>query len=178
MVIDLTELEEGEASWKKQAEPEEFDLAFPDYLFSEPVDIQLHISHIDTQYIIRGLTTTKVGTKCVKCLTPFELPVRQEINWAIQIADDPKMIAQEEESEDFWLVEKGCTQLDIGNRIREMVLVSLPTHPVCRQDCRGLCAQCGANLNDSPCGCSAKEIDNRWGPLKRLLDKQQNSPDA
>jgi uncharacterized protein len=175
MVIDLTELEEGETSWEKQATAEELELVFPGYLFSEPVDIKLRIISAEKQYIIRGQITTTASAQCVKCLTQFKLTVAEEVGWAVQIVDDPKIITREEESEDFWFIEKGCVELNIADRVRETVLIGLLQDPVCREDCRGLCAQCGANLNRDPCGCKTKEIDSQWGPLKELLEKKENS---
>ncbi|MFC1475707.1 DUF177 domain-containing protein [Candidatus Zixiibacteriota bacterium] len=175
MVIDLTELEEGETSWSKQAGAEELGLAFPDYSFAEPVDVQLRISHGEKQYIIRGRLTTKADTQCVKCLKIFRLPVEEEIGWVVQIVDDPKLLGREEASEDYWFVEKGCVELKITDPVRETVLVGLPRDPVCRENCCGLCAQCGADLNHGSCGCTTKEIDSRWGPLKELLEKKESS---
>lgn len=177
MVIDLTTLEEDEGSWNKQVEPEEINLTFSEYEFSDPVHVDLHINYTENQYIIRGRIATKAHTHCVKCLVPFELPVNEEVGWVVQVVSDPKIVANEEELEDFWFIEKGECQLDITSRVREAVLICLPDHPVCRKDCPGLCSQCGENLNEGPCGCATVEIDSRWAPLKDLLGRNKKSPE-
>ena len=55
--------------------------------------------------------------------------------------------------------------------VAEQVQLNLPTHPLCREDCRGLCPRCGANLNDGPCGCAEPPGDPRWAALAGLRDK-------
>ncbi len=52
--------------------------------------------------------------------------------------------------------------------VREQVLLSLPDRSLCRQDCKGLCPRCGANLNGSPCQCESTVVDPRWGALQGL----------
>jgi uncharacterized protein len=58
-------------------------------------------------------------------------------------------------------------EIDLNDIVREHVLLGLPMSPVCREDCRGLCPQCGAELNLGPCGCTAPR-DPRWNALGDL----------
>jgi len=59
--------------------------------------------------------------------------------------------------------------VDLSEPLREIILLSLPMHAVCRPDCRGLCPQCGQNLNFGQCDCQKEEIDPRLAILKQLL---------
>jgi uncharacterized metal-binding protein YceD (DUF177 family) len=59
--------------------------------------------------------------------------------------------------------------LDLRQPLREQILLTLPMHPLCRPDCKGLCSTCGHNLNEGPCNCSTEEIDPRLADLKKLL---------
>lgn len=172
MVIDLTELKQRETIWKKQAGPEEIGLQFPDFVFTEPVKVDLRITRAETQFVIRGQISTIANTNCVKCLTPFTLPVAEDIGWAVQVIENVQARLKEEDTEDYWFIEKGSAQLDITDRVRESILVGLPYHPVCTSECRGLCARCGANLNEETCTCDTPATDGRWGPLKEIMDKQ------
>jgi len=169
MEIDLTTLGEGEANWRKETGPEELELAYPDYAFPAPVRVDLKINHSESQYVLRGQIETLARTRCVKCLDDFGLPVGAEVGWVVQVTADREQMETSEDLDDFWFIEKGATHLDITTRVRELILVNLPDNPVCREDCRGLCPRCGTNLNEGPCDCPRKEIDNRWGPLKDLL---------
>ena len=58
-------------------------------------------------------------------------------------------------------------QIDLEPLAREAVVLELPPAPLCKEDCRGLCAQCGADLNDGPCSCEAP-VDPRWAALDEL----------
>jgi uncharacterized protein len=50
-------------------------------------------------------------------------------------------------------------QLDLGGEARETLLLEIPIAPRCREDCRGLCPRCGADLNDGPCACQGRSED-------------------
>jgi uncharacterized protein len=58
--------------------------------------------------------------------------------------------------------------IDLDPIVREQVLLALPMNAVCREDCKGLCAQCGQNLNEKQCGCEKKVIDPRLAPLMNI----------
>jgi uncharacterized protein len=59
-------------------------------------------------------------------------------------------------------------ELDMGPVLDERLLLAIPYAPLCKPDCLGLCSQCGANLNDSECGCDRKVIDPRLAALKNI----------
>lgn len=59
-------------------------------------------------------------------------------------------------------------QVDFEPLAREVVLLELPLAPLCREDCLGLCARCGADLNEGPCGCVPDDRDARWAALDVL----------
>lgn len=61
--------------------------------------------------------------------------------------------------------------LDVSQMVLSDVFLSLPIRFVCRPDCKGLCDQCGKNLNDGPCDCPKQDIDPRLLPLQKLLEE-------
>jgi len=171
----LTRLGEGVADWREEAGPEELELVYPDYTFAAPVEVQLRINQSESQYVLRGRIKTTACARCVKCLDDFDLAVDADVDWVVQASAESQKSEDEEDLDDFWFIERGQRQLEITSRVREIILVSLPDHPACREDCRGLCPRCGQNLNRGPCGCQGKEIDNRWGPLKDLLENKTDT---
>jgi uncharacterized protein len=62
--------------------------------------------------------------------------------------------------------------IDLGQLVREQFYLSLPMKPLCRQDCAGLCPECGTNLNVSRCECEHRWIDPRMAALEQLLPKK------
>jgi uncharacterized protein len=65
--------------------------------------------------------------------------------------------------------------LDLIELIREQFVLALPMKPLCTDACRGLCPQCGTNLNKTQCGCAPKWEDPRLAPLKSLLTRDKES---
>jgi uncharacterized protein len=61
--------------------------------------------------------------------------------------------------------------LDLAEAIREYALLEMPMQVFCREDCKGLCPTCGADLNEGPCDCRNDEGDERFAALKSLLDR-------
>ena len=59
-------------------------------------------------------------------------------------------------------------EIDLDPILREQLLLALPGYPVCKDDCKGLCPVCGANLNDRECGCDRHVPDPRWAGLKNV----------
>ena len=74
---------------------------------------------------------------------------------------------QSDESDDYIIVEG--MKLDADSLLREDIILSLPTQLLCREDCKGLCHICGANLNNKQCGCK-KPVDSRFAVLMQLLE--------
>ena len=63
--------------------------------------------------------------------------------------------------------------IDLTETIRETLILSEPMRVLCRPDCKGLCPQCGANLNDGPCSCPTDNIDPRLDVLAQLLRSKE-----
>jgi uncharacterized protein len=61
--------------------------------------------------------------------------------------------------------------IDLLPEIKDMVIVSLPIKPLCRDDCKGLCTQCGADLNSGPCQCGGASAPSPFDTLKELKTK-------
>ena len=82
------------------------------------------------------------------------------------------LVAQEledEENDEILLLDG--TELDLDHVVTEAFVLAMDTKNLCSDDCKGLCAKCGANLNDGPCGCRP-EVDPRLAVLAQLLDNK------
>ena len=102
-----------------------------------PVSYQLLITDVSGGVLVQGSGKTRVSGICGRCLKPIEVDLAAEnIELYVPVADS----AGEE--------------LDISEDIREEILLNLPMNLLCREDCAGLCPECGADLNQTQCGCS------------------------
>jgi DUF177 domain-containing protein len=119
---------------------------------------QLRLTRTNRGVLAKGQFSTKLEAECVRCLDPFPLAlnVPMEEMFAFSAAADP-----------IYFIDEGW--LDLRQPLREQILLTLPMHSLCRPDCRGLCSNCGHNLNEGPCNCSTEEIDPRLAELKKLL---------
>lgn len=65
-------------------------------------------------------------------------------------------------------------EIDLAPAVREQILLQVPSSPLCREDCLGLCAKCGKDLNEGECGCDRAVVDPRWAALKGIqLQKKE-----
>jgi uncharacterized protein len=117
---------------------------------------------------LRGQTTLQVA--CSRCLEPVMEPVPLDISEEfLQTVDVITGTPLGAPKDDPALLIDGHHDLHLTDLLREYLLVALPMHPLCREDCKGLCPHCGHNLNLGPCDCNKETGDERWVALKALL---------
>lgn len=114
----------------------------------------------------------KVETRCARCLDPVSTTVHEDFDLLYRPLKPGKL--GEEISINEAETEIGFYQgngLELADVIKEQVLLALPVKTVCREDCKGLCAQCGQNLNQGSCDCTQERSDPRWSALEGLRDQ-------
>jgi len=103
---------------------------------------------------------------CARCLDPVEQFLSGDFDLIFRpdaVDNQPGEHAiTEDETEIGYYEESG---LLLEDAVREQVLLALPGRTLCREDCKGLCPQCGANRNTAPCGCEERPADTRWHAL-------------
>jgi uncharacterized protein len=109
-----------------------------------------------------GRLAAVTGVECGRCLSEFDQPL------AIRI--DDLFTFPPGQAADPLLAVPETGLLDLGPLLREYLLLEVPLQPLCRADCRGLCPECGNNLNESPCSHPDDPIDPRLAALRSLLD--------
>lgn len=112
------------------------------------------------EYFLHGkLEASGVG-ECRRCLAEVSFEIQQDLDI---------LFAGSDESEDpsVYPIPEKVSELYLGDMLREELILAAPTLLTCREDCRGLCDRCGADLNDGPCECR-HEVDPRWAKLQEL----------
>jgi len=124
---------------------------------------------------IRGELEARLRLQCGRCLESFALPADHEVDlfYLPHRAEDDMEEEDEVELADHEMVVAYYQgdRLDLGEMIREQLILGLPMKRVCREDCRGLCPACGVNRNTSLCECPAEPADPRLVALAKLFDK-------
>ena len=118
-------------------EPAEFLELGDDEIFgaAAPVEDELSVERAAGGALVRGRCGTVISGTCGRCLAPVEQPVE---------AGDIALFVE---------IPAGVEVCDISGEIREELLLELPMNLLCDPDCRGLCPECGADLNRGDCGC-------------------------
>lgn len=114
------------------------------------------------RYYWSGRIEGTVAGACRRCLTALSAPVREDVHFIFAETDDA-----EAEDPDVFTLPPGAHHVDLRPAIREQWLLSAPSFALCRDDCKGLCPQCGADLNAGECACQP-EPDSRWEALRKL----------
>lgn len=102
---------------------------------------------------------------------PFKTPEPEPLTGKTEII----VGEDEEEGGDIYPLSRGGAFADLESLLRDNLAESLPLQPLCKPDCRGLCPQCGLNLNDHP-DHHHQVIDDRWDILKELRNQMEKNP--
>jgi uncharacterized protein len=133
----------------------------------------VRLMHVTNGVLVQGSLTADVTLPCSRCLEPvtttLKIPLEETFESTVDMTTG-QIIRPEEEDEALWIDEHHI--LDLTEALRQDMLVELPVHVVCREDCRGLCPSCGKNLNEGDCDCVA-EPDPRWASLQSLLKDEE-----
>jgi uncharacterized protein len=163
--VDLRELAQGRAiETRGELKQDDPVLDGTEVRLQEPVVVQGRLQALgDGRVYWQGTARTVVAGECRRCLTPVETPLQLEIG--ALFTQDPDA----QDDPDSYPVAPDATEVDVTPAVREELVLAAPRYVVCRDDCKGICPQCGKDLNAGPCDC-APVTDARWQPLKALKD--------
>lgn len=132
-----------------------------------PLAIALDVQQAAQDVIVRGTLEGEAEVACRRCLSPVRTPVDQEVTLVFREGITPA----EAEAEEVYVLPARGTELDLTGALREHLLLAVPEFLECREACKGLCPQCGVNLNETTCSCERPTTDERWAALKQLTQK-------
>jgi uncharacterized protein len=169
MHVDLSQLEADELHIEHQYR-EPFDLPEQDVTVALAPAIELWLRRTTGREVrVKGNIAATVEVPCDRCLVAFSVPVG--VSFDLFYAPIETLAPEE----DVPLTEKDLDYgfyrdnlLDVDALVREQIFLSLPFRRLCRSDCRGLCPQCGTDLNKEMCSCQADTVSSRWSALRDL----------
>jgi uncharacterized protein len=131
--------------------------------------VSLEASRAGEKLGLLGSVRAVVGFECDRCLAILSLPVEQSFDL---VYVPPLGTGDEHElgEGDLSLAFYQDGIIDLDDLAREQIELALPMARLCSEGCRGLCPECGANLNHSDCACNI-EVDASWAALKELKSK-------
>lgn len=134
-----------------------------------PVEIDVRLESVVEGVLVTGSVSGTATGACVRCLDPVELDVdarfQELFAYTDRAAHHHEVAGDSDEDDVYELVDD---LVDLETVLRDAVVPTLPFQPVCREDCPGLCAQCGLHLAEDP-DHHHEVIDPRWSALSGLL---------
>lgn len=139
--------------------------------FPSPMKVKGDITNTAGYMRMQLTLSVDYESYCARCLAP----VSGSFSLSLEKTVAPKDILEdlpEEKLDDYQMIEDGF--LDMDEQLMEQLEMEFPSRFLCHDDCKGLCARCGKNLNEGKCNCPEHEIDPRLAPLKDLLERMKN----
>jgi len=138
-----------------------------DYSFDAPACVRLTYYRAGQELFFIGQIRGRVSGRCARCVETYPFELQKEFSLVLVPRRDlPTEVELNEEDLDLSFYEGDC--IDLSPLVREQLLLALPTRPLCREACKGLCPQCGANLNLQTCRCAATAEHPRLAILRTL----------
>ncbi|WP_181160514.1 YceD family protein [Streptomyces solincola] len=139
-----------------------------------PVELELRLESVMEGVLVTGTARASAAGECVRCLEPLHREVTADFQEMFSYPDTDDrgrrkpaddVDGEDAEGEDIVPLEDGM--FDLEPVLRDAVVLALPMQPVCREDCAGLCPDCGLNLNEDP-DHHHDAVDIRWAALQGL----------
>jgi uncharacterized protein len=152
-------------------EPKEFAAEPDGYRVMAPVTLAFDIFKDKDRFRLAGSVTTTLELPCSRCLEPFTWPVEASFDLQYRPRTDADTHGKREREVDEGEFADAFYEddtIDLGELMTEQFLLSLPMKPLCQEACKGLCPQCGTNLNRATCTCVNDWVDPRLAALEAL----------
>lgn len=164
----------------------ELGLADTDVALRGTVAVGLDLRAVDRTICVTGVVEGTAIRQCVRCLKDFDDPVAFSVRAAYeretkavpptvkrafpQKRNAPPAVDPKPELDDE-LYHYAGDHLELAPMLREQLILVSPMHPLCKEDCRGLCVRCGKDLNEGPCGCAEESAGNPFQVLRRVKEQ-------
>lgn len=174
MFFNVTHVRGDQDRFEKRYPASAFAAGDQSFRVVEPVLLAFDVTKDDDRFHLVGTVKTTLELTCSRCLEPFPL----DVDAAFQLRYLPKTANTGEgeveiEEDDLSTAYYNDNLIDLGQLMAEQFQLTLPMKPLCHETCRGLCPQCGTNLNTGSCECRASWEDPRLAALKSFLKDRE-----
>lgn len=143
------------------------------FSFDSPVRVEIEANRADEYVILDVSVSARVSTTCSRCLEPAGVAITGKLRYLFSLRSYLESLGEEqnmpEGEEEVVGIDSWDEAINIGELAWETLITALPGAALCSGDCKGLCPQCGADLNKTDCGCKKETGDPRFEVLKGLL---------
>jgi uncharacterized protein len=178
LVLDTRELGRRPGSQRKMSfsaeAPAELGIEILGVPEGSSIDIDLRLEAVMEGVLVTGTARATLAGECARCLEPIEDTITVDLQ-ELFVYDDPHHAAREDELDDEVSRLEGDL-IDLEPLLRDAVVLALPFQPLCRDDCPGLCIDCGARLADDPDHRHEAPVDPRWAALGNVAVDPEEAP--
>ena len=177
MLLDLTQLH-ARHHVERDFAPDAFEPQDPDYRVIAPVSLVMDVDKAGGGvFKVSGTVKARLELECGRCLEPFEIPVDSsfDLRYVPATAENAAEPEREIGDDDLATTYYKEGSLDVIDLLREQFQLALPMKPLCSEGCKGLCPECGTNLNRAQCDCTHQWEDPRLAALKGLLKPEKEN---
>lgn len=167
MEIQVAQISEDEGLEIHHLYPEGEPVLGEDAHLMGQTEVDLQATRAAEKVRLVGRVNAAVAFECDRCLSPLSAKVEQSFDLLYL----PPLGAGDEHElhdDDLSIAFYQGQAIDVDDLVREQVELALPMGRLCGEACRGLCPECGANLNQGQCACATEQVDPRWAALKDL----------
>ena len=172
MIIDLKNISQTPREFEYTFQPEwwQCDMENDQVIgLSSPLRIRLKIYRAESKFVLEGILEGEIQLRCDRCLDSFLYNLKTDFSLLLtQPPSDKDQTELELEDEDMSVDFLNGNQIDLDAIVSEQVYLSLPMKTLCHEDCKGLCPECGCNLNTNRCDCSEGRGHPGFSKLKNL----------
>ncbi len=179
MLIDLRKIERSLVSEKQSVDAKSLDFAVETGVSLVSLEFgYTFLRENSNRFFLQGKMSGEMKLPCSRCLAEcsrkfddrFDLFLVPEAPPEQEVQGEEIMLAEEDLSTVFYRDD----MFDLGELLREQIILSIPMKNLCSEDCKGLCAVCGINMNLESCRCGSQNIDPRLAVLNDIKAKMKN----
>ena len=174
MIFEIEDIPEGGLNLDLLAAKEQFEINQSDCTLSDGINLRGRLAKTEQDISFSGELETILQVACTRCLSLFSYNIETEIKvHFIPLGKEPSLGSEIEiKKADIEQETYEGGKVDLRGVVRDQVLLEVPLMHLCREDCKGICSECGSDLNSSKCECQEKgQIDPRFAVLKEIKDK-------
>lgn len=163
MKISIQNLKHGVSEYSETLAADFIDKDYKDY-YPNNFEVNVFVDKIDKNFRVKVDLKTESKFVCNRCLKDFE----EDIDLQQEQIYNAQSVSEIADADTVYLP-IDAVEIDLTDLLNETVIINHPIKMLCKDDCKGLCANCGADLNENKCQCADTQTDPRWDKLRKLI---------
>ena len=139
-----------------------------DFKFHSPATVDLEYYRAGQELFFQGHVKGGVIGHCARCIEEYSFELDKDFSFVLVPRPDVVPGKGEVPEDEVDIGYYDADLVDLTPVVREQIILALPTRPLCSEQCKGLCPQCGGNLNTNPCSCTVPPGDLRLAVLRQI----------